>query len=125
MKIELKNTDFKYLYKFLENNVLKADGFWENQDKINSIIMELKPQYEKAFLKYKDEKQKFNVGDKVEFGRPNEKTNGKIIKVSRLANGKYKYLVQYKYQSDIDEDTGEEIFDNGKTYLTEKNIRKI
>ena len=120
MKIELKNTDFKIIYEFL----------YENRDNYcpvikDIIVNQLQPQYEKAFLKYQDEKQKFNAGDNIEFGRHNEKTNGKIIKVSRLTNGKYRYLVKYKYQCDIDKDTGEEIFTDGKVYLTEKNIRKI
>ena len=121
MKIELKNTDFKLLYEALP--ILMHGGEWHDIRRI--FEKELKPQYEKAFLKYQDEKQKFNAGDNIEFGRHNEKTNGKIIKVSRLTNGKYRYLVKYKYQCDIDKDTGEEIFTDGKVYLTEKNIRKI
>ena len=54
MKIELKSLDFKYLVGFLENNQKT-----ENVDyKIGEILREsLLPQYEKTFLKYKDEKQ--------------------------------------------------------------------
>lgn len=129
MKIELKNTDFKELYEFLDEITDKyplAIKLWRlDGENIKRIILHsLKPQYEKAFLKYKDEKQKFNVGDKIQFNGGSETTDGKITKISRLSNGKFRYGVEYYYVGDINE-SGDDVWFKTTTYLTEKNIRKI
>lgn len=119
MKIELKPETFKNLISLLK---LEVAGIPYNHD----ILKELEPQYEEAFLKYKDEKQEFEVGDKVEFlGYGGDKiNNGKIIQISRLANGQFRYKVEYSYICDV-EDDGTEIFEKTAKYLTKKNIRKI
>lgn len=116
MKIELKNTDFKKLYEWLVDHTDVSTPI------IGEIIHdELKPQYEEAFLKYKNEKQEFDIGDRVEFGKKNER--GKIVKISRLSNGQYRYTIEYHFV-DIDEDKNEESL-TGQILLTKKNIRKI
>lgn len=117
MKIELKNTDFKFLYEWLNNHreELCID--------VNSILDEsLKPQYEEAFLKYKDENQKFNIGDKVKFGKENK--SGVIKSVQRLSNGKFRYGIEYSYVGDYNE-ANETILFSAVKYLTEKKLKKI
>lgn len=113
MKIELKNIDFKYLYEWLIDNTDISTP------SLGSIIHEqLKPQYEKAFLKYQDEKQEFKKHDKVKFkwvGRGHDWLEGRIHTVSRLANGQYRYIIQY------DDDWEAYNFTNP---LTKKNIKK-
>lgn len=118
MKIELKNTDFKYLYEWLENNINSSIPIY------HIIHQQLKPQYEKAFLKYKDEKQKFKIGDRVKFGKGNYREDGVVISVSRLANGKFRYEIGYSYIGDIDEYGNGKIYQTS-TYLTAKNIEKL
>ena len=90
MKIELKNTSFKYLYEQM------SLGNYPDADLLHIIEEELKPQYDKAFLKYQDEKQEFQVREKVQFKWPgSDWYNGTISKVNRLSNGQYTYIVRY------------------------------
>lgn len=118
MQIELKNTDFKDLYEWLlENTDISTPIIGE------IIHEELKPQYEKAFLKYKDEKQKFNVGDKVRFDKG--ENTGIVVNVTRLQNGKFKYGIEYSYISDTDDDGNIKTWDSRIKYLTDKNLEKI
>lgn len=117
MKIELKNTEFKALYEWLKDEISP------NDKDIGPIVhKKLKPQYEKAFLKYQDEKQQFRKHDKIEFkfvGRGQGWWEGRIHTVSRLANGQYRYIIQY---DDVDEYSEETYrFTNP---LTKKNIRR-
>lgn len=127
MKIELKNTDFKALYEWLVNHTDISTPV------IGEIIDEqLRPQYEKAFLRYQDETQKFKLTEKVQFRWPRDKNlwNGIIYKVSRLSNGQYKYIIKYLEPADdyhhdigqIDEDGNGYNFTNP---MVEKNIRKL
>ena len=136
MKIELKNTDFKLLYEFL-----RELSYEEKELNIHQIVFNtLKPQYDKAFNKYKGEKQKFEVGEKVKFrfqtyvwanasNNWNTKIenldwiDGTVEKVFRRADGKYMYVIKYK------DEAGDEFskYCDGYNYtnrMTEKNIRK-
>ena len=120
MKIELKNTEFKELYEFL-----KQLSYEEEELNIHSIVFDkLKSQYDKAFNKYKDEKQEFKLKEKVKFQcwDEDEWDNGFIHKVSRLANGQYKYVIGYK-----DDNEYNQLMNEKYSYtnpLTKKNIRK-
>jgi len=126
MKIELKNIDFKYLYEWLVDQTL------ETPPTIDKIIQDLKPQYIKAFKKYQDEKQEFRTGEKVlfRFSLKHDWIEGKIHKVSRLANGQYRYIIKYEEDAqDYHYDNCNEIVD-GKVMeytnpMTKKNIRKF
>lgn len=119
MKIELKNTEFKSLYEWLINHTDISTPI------IGEIIHNtLKSQYDKAFNKYKDEKQEFQIGDKVASKDYGDKEEGKIIHISRLANGKFRYKIEYKYISDIDDD-GYKTYGKTAKYFTKKNIKKI
>ncbi len=129
MKIELKNTDFKVLCEWLESlsppSIIGDCGKADCPELIKNIFdNQLKPQYDTAFLKYKDEEQKFEVRDRVEFIHHGDKESGKIVNVSRLANGKFRYKIKYKYISNVDED-GKEEYSYTTKHFTEKNIRKI
>jgi hypothetical protein len=123
MKIELKNTDFKQLFEFLDES--------PDTMPIDNIIESLRKQYDKAFNKYQNEKQEFNIGEKVKFKWPNDWLlwDGVIKKVSQLANGKYKYIVEYEdHYDDVDGDENREVI-NGMVKrltnpLTKKNIIK-
>lgn len=123
MQIELKNTDFKYLYELCNKVFCKGSGWGDEIRRI--IVKDLKPQYEKAFLKYQNEKQEFKVRQRVKFHWPND-TNwweGTIYKVSRLASGQYKYVIKYK-----DENEYNQLFEKKYSYtnpMTKKNIRLI
>lgn len=117
MQIELKNTEFKDLYQFL-----KQLSYEEEELNIHSIVFnKLKPQYDKAFLKYKDEKPEFKVGDKVKFDKNEE--DGVVESIVRLANGQYKYGIQYYYVGDYNGE--DKVWYSTVKYLTKKNIRKI
>lgn len=136
MQIELKNTDFKHLYEWLKDNINSSIPIY------SIITQQLKPQYERAFLKYKNEEQKFDKNEKIQFrfgmtrwGKEGKVENtdwidGKIYKVSRLANGQYKYIIKYTEDADdYHKDIGQ-IDKNGMgiSYtnpMTEKNIRKF
>lgn len=125
MKIELKNTDFKYLVEWIE----VSDG----NIHIPLIYKELKNQYDKAFNKYQNEKQEFEMNEKVQFRWPGRNTiwwDGKIKKISRRADGKYLYQIEYEDNAeDYDFDDEKEIENmmvKRKTHpLTNKNIRKV
>jgi hypothetical protein len=127
MKINLKNTEFKRLYEWMELQCM--DGSIEN-------ILEktLKPQYDKAFNKYQAEKQAFKPKEKVKFrfytktwtfgganSRRVENTDwidGFIYKVSRLASGQYRYIIAYE-DDDMEGVVGKYRYTNP---LTKKNI---
>ena len=129
MKIELKNTDFKQLFEFLDD--------CPDTMPVDDIIENLRKQYDKAFNKYQNEKQKFEIGENIEFKisswpKPNGTwKNGIIKKVSRRADGKYRYIIEYEdFAEDYDLDNEDELIQNSMVKretnpLTEKNIRKI
>ena len=137
MTIELKNTDFKELYEFLiEINKKYPEAikqFLYDGENIKRIIFEeLQPQYNEAFLKYKDETQLFNKGERVLFrwSLKHDWTTGKIYKVSRLANGQHKYTISYKENAqDYHYDSNYKVDKNGMVTeytnpMTNKNIKK-
>jgi len=134
MKIDLKNTDFKYLYELCDKTFSKGSGYGDEIRRI--IVEELKPQYNKAFVKYQNEKQEFNQGERVLFrwSLKDDWKEGKIYKITRLSNGQYKYTISYKeYAQDHHYDNGDEIDNNGLIPLvtgytnpmTKKNIKKF
>lgn len=91
MKIELKNTDFKNLYEWL------IDHTDISTPKIGEMIHEtLKPQYEKAFLKYKEKERKFNYDEKVKFQLPNGKwKNGMVWLVEGSKKTGFTYVISH------------------------------
>lgn len=124
MKIELKNTEFKILYEFLKNL-----SYEEEELPIHTIVFkELGPQYDEAFNKYNDEKQEFNKNEKVLFrwSKKNDWIEGKIYKISKLANGQYKYIIIYEDDiTDYSYNNQDKIV--GKCYtnpMAKKNIKK-
>ena len=128
MTIELKNTDFKELYEWIINHTDISTPV------IGEIIhKELKPQYEEAFLKYKDEIQLFKKSEKVWFRKSirHDWKEGRVYKISRLANGQYKYIISYKesaedYYENGDEVDGDEVDGDRMVtgLMTKKNIKK-
>ncbi len=126
----------------------KTSGYGDNIRRI--IVKELKPQYDKAFLKHQNEKQAFKLKEKIKFRFGSYKweqlggtfsslervenddwIDGVIHKVSRTASGQYKYVIKYLEPADdyhfdmgqIDRKTKMGI--NFTNPITEKNIRKI
>lgn len=113
MKIEIKNTSFKSLYDWLISNTDISTPV------IGDIIHEeLKWQYERSFRKYQDEKQEFEVGDEVKF----KYGIGRIVKVYKLQNGKYRYGIDY---IDFDYSYDKKTPYTAHTILTKKNLTKV
>ena len=137
MKIELKNTDFKELYEFICETIKKHPStlqcwLFDGANIIRILEQGLKPQYQKAFLKYQNEIQEFKPRQKVKF-RFNSKSewlDGFIHKVGRLANGQYRYTIGYKDTAeDYHYDNGDKVINgmiiNYTNPMTKKNIKKI
>ncbi len=132
MKIEIKNTDFKYLVEFMQSYCCDVDP-----GLLDQIWHEtLKPQYDKAFLKYQDEKQEFKHGEIVKFKTTGQTwkdaQSGVIHKIFKKANGQYKYMIKYT----VKEMVYEEDYETGEYFekeeidverytnpLTKKNIK--
>jgi hypothetical protein len=112
MKIEINNKSFKKLVDAIGSN----SNLMENVDISEIYYKELKPQYQKYFEKYKDEKQEFKIKDKVKFKCYGQILEGRIHKIYRLANGKYHYIIEYKDYA---------YATNYTNPLTKKNIQKI
>lgn len=130
MKIEIKNTDFKYLYEQIDKVFAPNSG---HPPQVREILLkQLKPQYEKAFRKYEKEEQLFEKGEKVNFrfaGNP-EMHEGFVHKVSRLANGQYRYVIKYFEEAEDYHYEMEQVDKDGRGYaftnpMTKKNIFKI
>lgn len=128
MKIEMKNTDFKYLYEQLKNILETSDMFDIEVQRI--IVDELQPQYKEAFTKYQNEKQEFNKNESVLFRhcRRGDWQKGMVSKIQQLANRQYKYTISYLEKVNYYDDEIEEEVDTVKTRLTnpltKKNIKK-
>lgn len=119
MKVEMKNTSFKRLVEFF--NGCKGNLVDIPHD-VNSIVKsELQSQYDRSFKKYKNEEQKFQIGDNVKLKDGNI---GRVIKVSRRRSGKYYYVVKYSdFEYDIDDNKTP--YDRLTNPLTTKNLVKV
>ena len=85
-----------------------------------------------VLLKYKDETQLFNKGEKVLFrwSLKHSWEEGKVKQVSRLANGQYRYILSYKtfvqdnYDDNSDNVDNDQITTQYTNPMTKKNIKK-
>lgn len=119
MKIEIKPQDFRDVVEWLREQLVPAE--------ISLIINNtLEPAYHRAFLKYKDEKLEYEVGETVMYRRSKHSQywRGVISSIMRRADGKYLYVVEYCIRTEENEDGTEEWETRRTNPLTKKNLKK-